>query len=1034
MKAFKAWPTYFLYILIFSVFLFAGCLSDQSSGIVPVGGDPLADIPTVTFTDPANNVTGVAINKKISAIFSHSMNPSTITAASFTVKETSSGNNVPGTVTCVDKTAIFTPLNNLASNITYTATITTFVRNQIGNSMTVNYSWSFTTGTSSDATAPTVTSTDPSNGITGVAINKKIAATFSEIMDPATITGAIFKVTGPGQTPVSGTLAYSGLIASFIPSANLSLNTLYTVTITTGIKDLSGNAMASDLIWSFTTGTASDSAAPSVASTDPANNGTGVAVNKKIAATFSEGMDSQTVNAVSFTLKGPGQTPVSGTVTYAGLIANFTPAANLAFNTSYTATITNGVKDLAGNAMAANYAWSFTTGATPDIIAPSIASTDPANNGTGVAINKKIAVTFSEGMDSQTLTNITFTLKGPGQTPVSGTVTYTGLIANFTPANNLAFNTVYTATVTNGVKDLAGNAMAANYTWSFTTSAAPDTIAPTVTSIDPANNGTGVAINKKIAATFSEGMNQATITNITFTLKGPGQTPVSGTITIVGLTANFTPAANLAFNTIYTATITKGVKDLAGNAMAADYSWSFTTSAAQDTTAPVVTSTDPANGLTGVASNKKIAATFSEGMDPSTITNITFTLAGPGQTPVSGTATYVGLIANFTPAADLSFNTTYTAAITMGAKDLAGNAMTANYTWSFTTGIAPDTTAPTAISTNPANGDIDVALNKKINATFSEGMDPATISNITFAVDGVVGTVTYDAATKIATLKPSSSFESNKTYTATITSGARDLAGNAIVENHVWSFTTGLITLAEPVTLGAIAAFGSFGGGAGMTNQGIYTIVNGDIGTTGASSKITGFHDTAGNIYTETPLNIGTVNGTIYTADTPAGANSGALDARTAYNNMSPAALPGGIIIPDGELGGRTLAPGIYKSLPGTFRIQLDDLTLDAGGDANAVWVFQMESSLTVGGPGAAFPKSVIMKNGALAKNVFWQVGSAATINAGGGGTMVGTIIAEAGATFSTPGNVTLTTLNGRAIGLNASVTVVNTIINVPGQ
>jgi hypothetical protein len=103
---------------------------------------------------------------------------------------------------------------------------------------------------------------------------------------------------------------------------------------------------------------------------------------------------------------------------------------------------------------------------------------------------------------------------------------------------------------------------------------------------------------------------------------------------------------------------------------------------------------------------------------------------------------------------------------------------------------------------------------------------------------------------------------------------------------------------------------------------------------------------------------------------------------------------------------------------------------LDAQGDANAVWVFQMASSLTVGAAGA--PRSVILVNGAQAKNVYWQVGSMATINAAGGGTMVGTIIASAGVTFSTAGNAAITTLNGRALSLGASVTMVNTVISVP--
>jgi hypothetical protein len=85
-----------------------------------------------------------------------------------------------------------------------------------------------------------------------------------------------------------------------------------------------------------------------------------------------------------------------------------------------------------------------------------------------------------------------------------------------------------------------------------------------------------------------------------------------------------------------------------------------------------------------------------------------------------------------------------------------------------------------------------------------------------------------------------------------------------------------------------------------------------------------------------------------------------------------------------------------------------------------------------VGGPGAAFPSSIILANGAQAKNVFWQVGSAATVNAGGGGTMAGTVISQSGAAISTAGNATVVTINGRLLSLGASVTMVNTVINVP--
>jgi hypothetical protein len=247
---------------------------------------------------------------------------------------------------------------------------------------------------------------------------------------------------------------------------------------------------------------------------------------------------------------------------------------------------------------------------------------------------------------------------------------------------------------------------------------------------------------------------------------------------------------------------------------------------------------------------------------------------------------------------------------------------------------------------------------------------------------------------------------------------------------------------AQAVALGTAASFGVFGGGAGMTNQGIYTVVKGDIGTTAASSLVTGFHD-AKAVFTETPLNKGKVTGKVYTATAPLGsvpnfiASAAALAAQTAFDKLSPAALPGGIDVSKfgggaGELGNRTLAPGVYKSAPGSFAIQSGDLVLDGRGDQNAIFVFQMSSTLTVGGPGAAFPQSVILVNGARAKNVFWQVGSSATINAAGGGTMVGTIIASSGAAFSTADNTDITTLNGRALALHASVTLVNTVINVP--
>ena len=799
---------------------------------------------------------------------------------------------------------------------------------------------------------------------------------------------------------------------------------------------------------SFIPGKTADTTAPAVLSTSPANLAADVADGTPISATFSKPMDPATITAATFILQ-QGTTFISGTVAYTGNTATFTPSSTLTPSATYIAMLTTGATDLAGNALGCcNYVWTFTMEPLPTVI-----STVPANKDTGVAINSKISAAFSEAMDPSSINTTTFTLvQTVSGTSTNGNVTYSGTTAVFTPQTNLPPNTSFTATITTGAKDPSGNALASIFIWSFTTGAIPDTTPPTVISTAPANAATGVAPNSAISATFSKAMDPSTISAGTFTLM-QGTTAVSGVVTYAatGSTATFTPSSNLAASTVFTATVTTGVKDLAGNALASNFVWSFTTGAAADTTRPTVTSTVPANSATGVATNSAISATFSKAMNPSTINTTTFTLM-QGTTPVSGAATYaaVGDTATFTPSSNLAPNTLFTATVTTGVQDLAGNAMASSFVWSFTSGAAPDTTPPTVVSTNPINNATGVAINQTVNATFSKAMDPSTIntSNITLAGPGpnpIAGTVAYDAVNKIATFTPGSNLAPSTQFTATVTTGVKDLSGNALANNFVWTFTTGAQQAIKPVALGAMAPYGTFGGGSGMTNQGIFTVVNGDIGTTGASTTVTGFHDTAGDIYTETPLNVGQVNGNIDTAPpTPGGAGVGgnattfaiatqaASDANTAFINLSPAKMPGGTDPGAGHLGGLTLPPGIYQSNSGTFDIIGSDLTLDAKGDSNAVWVFQMASSLTVGGPGAAFPQSVILINGAQAKNIFWQVGSAATINAGGGGTMVGTIIASAGVTFSTAGNVTLTTLNGRAIGLNASTTLVNTIINVP--
>jgi hypothetical protein len=319
---------------------------------------------------------------------------------------------------------------------------------------------------------------------------------------------------------------------------------------------------------------------PGVTSTVPANNATGVPVGNSLTVTFTEPMDPLTITTTTFTLQ-QGTATVLGDVTYFGLTAVFNPTDNLEDDTPYTAKITTGATDLAGNRLAVDKVWSFTTGSTADTSNPTVTLTVPAAGATAVAPNSKVTATFSEAMDPVTINDpaLTFTLQDTGVTPgsVDGSVTYIDKHAVFTPDADLEISTEYTATITIGATDLAGNPLAADKVWTFTTGTIDDTTAPTVTLTNPVDTATDVILSKKIQATFDESMNQLTITTTTFTLEDDLAAPVSGTVTYAGLVATFTPDVDLTEDTTYTATITPGAEDLADNPLAIAYEWDFTT-------------------------------------------------------------------------------------------------------------------------------------------------------------------------------------------------------------------------------------------------------------------------------------------------------------------------------------------------------------------------------------------------------------------------------------------------------------------------
>jgi sugar lactone lactonase YvrE len=207
-------------------------------------------------------------------------------------------------------------------------------------------------------------------------------------------------------------------------------------------------------------------------------------------------------------------------------------------------------------------------------------------------------------------------------------------------------------------------------------------------------------------------------------------------------------------------------------------------------TPPIVISTSPMNGATGVPVTTAIKATFNRTMNASTINTSTFLVRNGGA--VSGSVTYYpgNLTAVFVPSAPLQGMTLYTVNITTGVAAVTGDHMLANYVWSFTT---IDTTPPAVTLVSPLNGASGVPVTTFIKAVFSEAMNASTINTSTFLVRNggpVAGSVTYYPGNLTAVFVPSAPLLTNTLYTVNVTRGVADLAGNHPASNFVWAFTT----------------------------------------------------------------------------------------------------------------------------------------------------------------------------------------------------------------------------------------------------
>jgi len=676
-----------------------------------------------------------------------------------------------------------------------------------------------------DTTPPTVASTSPSNDAADVSQGTAVTVTFSEAISSATVTGSTFELRDAGGTLVPATVSYNASARTAILTPNLSLTPLtsYTATVKGGaadprIKDLAGNALDSSVSWSFTTAvqpcaSAACSAWPNttVPSNPTVSDPNSVALGVKFRSDldgFITGIRFYQANAGTYTgtlWSIGGQSLGTGTVTAVApgwqqvaftapvaitantvYVASYhAPTGNYAADSGYFAAtgVNNGPIHLlqdgvnGGNGVyaygaaslfptntyqASNY-WVdvvFTTNVGPDTTPPTVTSQSPVADATGVSMSTVVTASFNEGLSAASVNASSFELRDATNALVPATVGYDGTsrTVTLTPSNPLASSATYTATLRGGaadprIKDLAGNALAANVVWSFTTAPANTSSCMGTSSIWPGNptptvitdpDTSAVELGVKFRSTVdgficgirfyksntntgthvgtlwsSVGQQLAQVAFINETASGWQQanfaTPVPITANTVYIASYHAPVgrysvdvnyfnAGVTSGTLYAPSTTEssgnGVYLYGGggfptNTFQATNYWVdvvFGTNTGPDTTPPTVTATSPIANATGVNPANPIAVTFSETVDPATVNAATFELRDAGGALVAATVSYAANTGTLTPSSPLAVTSTYTATVKGGAsgvKDLSGNPLAIDRIWSFTTSVDP---------------------------------------------------------------------------------------------------------------------------------------------------------------------------------------------------------------------------------------------------------------------------------------------------------------------------------------------------------
>jgi hypothetical protein len=445
--------------------------------------------PSITGRVPASDATNVATSQIVTATFDRQLKASTVTTATASLRTGDAAGAALPALVSVDATGTkisIAPLSPLSPSQLYTAVLTTGITSSAGIALSAQQAWSFTTAAPADSVPPVVLQIAPADLSSGLSTTARIEVVFSEAVQLASLTSTNLKLK-LGSSPVSASISLvGGRIAQLKPDAALQPGKTYSVSVGTGVKDLAGNALAKAVDTAFTTGGGADTAGPTVADQSPSDGETGVATNRPVVVVFSEPVAPSTVDATRFKVTAAGGAVIDGAFLFDGAALAFVPSAPLPAGVQIAVVLDAGLADLSGNTLGAAKTYSFTTGAGPDTMPPTVTATSPAANAAAAPVRSGLQATFSEFVLPSSVNGSTFLLLDPTGAAVPGTITVSGNGASLQPLSQLLYGQPYTGKLTTGITDAAGNHLAADVTFPFTVQPIPpvkvDEVAPKVAS------------------------------------------------------------------------------------------------------------------------------------------------------------------------------------------------------------------------------------------------------------------------------------------------------------------------------------------------------------------------------------------------------------------------------------------------------------------------------------------------------------------------------------------------------------------------